>query len=277
MTFTEACDAWLLPKLPTGEAAPSGPTQGLRRETDVERYLTRIDDDRPTNIYPYETRDEIYPTTPLQNPDVIQQDRVKVRAGEPDPFGETELDVRTPEAVVSSTFAPPNTDRIRRAATPPSDSTIEAPRPREVHERSLSLIAIAVGVLTLLVASGVIYLLWSAQQSKQEVVKPTQPTSPAIVAPAPKPIHPGPVIDLARKSAQIAVRDAAIAQASLPKPKTTKRTKAVATVEKTENKKTEKKEQPVEKPKATDPGTKKDPKDLSEDAIFGDGALRKDL
>ncbi|MEZ4460554.1 MAG: protein kinase [bacterium] len=264
MTFDQVVDAWLLPKLPNGESAPSGPTQGLRRETDVERYLTKIDDDKPTNVYPFETKDEIYPTTPLQNPDIIKADRVKVRAGDPDPFAATGVMLQTPEATQAPTAPLPPKTETNPEARPHTDSTIESNRPKEINaDRSLSVIAIGIGVVTLIVCAGVFYLFWASQQKHVEPA----PTPVVVAAPTPvavpKPV--GPVIDLARANVQFALRDGSNAQG------------AVKSGQKPARPKPDVKHVANPQPTITKDPTPKPPKEgLSEDAIFGNGSLRKD-
>jgi serine/threonine-protein kinase len=226
MSLDEAEKAWLLPKLPNADVQPSGPTEALRHDTDMERYLTRVDDERPTDVYDGRTRDEIYPTTPLQNHDAIRADvRVKVRTGtdsgddgrtSPAAFAATELEVRTPEAVA----------RVATAERLSPDVTLEGKRPEGVGgDRRLSQIAIGVGVLTLAAAAVVI---WLAIGRSPEVVEPAPEAAPeavkevavspappdsapmAVAAPVQAPV--GPVVDLARVGLELARKDAAFAQ-----------------------------------------------------------------
>jgi serine/threonine protein kinase/flagellar basal body-associated protein FliL len=275
MTFAEASEAWLLPKLPHGDELKSGPTEALRHETDMERYLTKVDDDRPTNIYPQDTRDEIYPTTPLQNPDIILADRVKVGArgsqnhsNSLEAFARTEMSMQTPESVPSG----PSPTAERGAP----DSTVEGVRPKALiaaHDSKLSFIAIGVGFVTLMVAAGVVSLFFS-NANKPEVINPPIAAAPvepvvAVVASA------APVVDLARTSLQIAVKDASISQMAEHQALLDAKIKPTKTKKKDPEEKSPQKSADVPKNVAPVEPSKTDPKKgPTEKSIFGEGGLR---
>lgn len=256
MTLDEAEAAWLLPKLPSPDVRPSGPTEALRHDTDMERYLTRVDDEKPTNVYPHDTRDEVYPTTPLQNHDAIRQDvRVKVAtkmgpgegwtpdAGTPmrvkhtqdgvSPVAATEMEVRTPEAV-------PRAPTAQRATL---DQTREAQRSHVVpatQNNSLLFLAIGLAVLTLAVAGGV---LWAMQHRAVAPVE-TEPVVVTETIAAPAPV--APVVDLARTNLRVALRDGLSAS-----------TQAGETAQQTQ--KTSKTGRPEKTPTKTEPKADKSP------------------
>ncbi len=274
MTFAEAVDAWLLPKLPHGQAAKSGPTEVLRHETDMERYLTKVDDDKPTSIYPQDTRDEIYPTTPLQNPDIILADRVRVgrtqpggHSSSPEAFARTEMSMQTPESVPSG--PPPTAERAN------VDATVEGARPKELiasHDSKLSLIAIAVGILTLATATGVVGLIYSNTKDAETLTPPVtvvEPVEPAVV------VTPSaePVVALAQTSLQVAVKDASISQLAehqaaldAKKPSKTKKNPI--------EKNTQKSASVPENLTPSEPTKVEPKKGLTEKSIFGEGGLR---
>jgi len=274
MTFAEASEAWLLPKLPHGEKMKSGPTEALRHETDMERYLTKVDDDRPTNIYPQDTRDEIYPTTPLQNPDIILGDRVKVGArgnvqhnsNSPEAFARTEMSMQTPESV-------PTPSPTAERGSP--DATVEGVRPKALiaaHDSKLSFIAIGVGFVTVLVAAGVVSMFFT-NANKPEALNPpiaAAPTEPVAVVP---PV--APVVDLARTSLQIALKDASISQRAEHQASLDEKHKIPTKPKKGGDEKNPQKSADVPKNAApVDPVKTEPKKGPTEKSIFGDGNLR---
>ncbi len=108
MTFDEIVDEWLLPKLPKGDEQKSGPTEVLRRETGMERYLTAVDG---LDSDSYVTNDD-FPTIPMEKEGSDAEadteiDRVKVPTNSGGQQGWTPQDQGAIQRIKKTNDAPP--------------------------------------------------------------------------------------------------------------------------------------------------------------------------
>lgn len=135
MTFDEIVQEWLLPKLPRGADQKSGPTEVLRRETGMERYLTAVDG---LDSDSYVTNDS-YPTIPMEKNDSSPSevddtdiDRVKVLTKGGGQQGWTPGDQGAVRKIKDTNDAPQAIDAFGK--------TVDAPTPNPMKEARSTIV-----------------------------------------------------------------------------------------------------------------------------------------